>query len=149
MPPSAKPILIDSSVYLSALLPSDTYHEDSKKFFNHIKAEKAPSAIVVPFLVILEIFNNLHKNNVTAFDEFILYAFLEQDNSAIIALDVNFLSNIYLPHYRKLSLKTADSITAVTAIHYQAILISWDQKILEETKKFTPSLTPKQFLKEY
>ncbi len=139
-------LVIDSSVFLSAFLEKEVYHKDSICFFEDLK--KVQYKIIVPSLVIFEVLNNFYRHGGNKEQEERIFRNLQNSSAfSLIPLDSNFLEKIYLPLHHHFDLKTADSIFATIAFFYEAVLISWDKKLISQTKKHIQALTPKEFLK--
>lgn len=140
-----KKFLIDSSVYLSSLLPHDSTHQISRKFFAALQRETSLQ-IVLPLIVALEVINNVYRYTQTRQEDQILNALSDPALFTIVDIDTSFLQEIFLPHYTAFRLKTADSIIAVASLHHQATLVTWDKRLLRQTQDRLTTVTPAQVL---
>lgn len=130
-------IVIDSSVFLSALGTEDQFSLNSKKFFQVVPPE---TTITLPALVIAEIIVNLKKISPLP-PEFLKYF----EGMKIINLDFEFLKKLAETKGPDI-LKTSDFIIALTAKLHQAVLITWDKKHLSSDSDICESITPSEFV---
>lgn len=131
-------LLVDSSVFLSALLETDVHYADSKEFFGYLKEREVEISLVIPATVILEITNVLVKLGHPAEAGYLPRRFPTLET---IAIDDEFAARA-VPVLERVRLKTADAIIAIAAFLEKATLISWDKKLLAEAGKIVPSATP-------
>lgn len=130
-------IVIDSSVFLSALGAEDQFSLSSKKFFQAIPPE---TIIILPALVIAETIVNLKKIS-SAQPEFLKYF----EGMKIVDLNLEFLKK--LADTKGTSFfKTSDFIIALTAKLYKATLITWDKKHLLPENDICKAVTPLEFM---
>lgn len=137
-------LTIDSSVYLSALLPKDPFKKISQKFLREMEGRNID--IILPSLIPLEVANTLHRNGLNPEETKIVFQeFYETPRLRIVAIDHNLASSLILS-MKYFDLKTADWIIAGTCFALKSQLISWDLKLIAQTKKILSSRTPKQWL---
>lgn len=134
-------LLIDSSVFIAFFNDADVFHKESVIFFEKLLEDKN-TIIVLPVLVFLEIANVLRKK-IAAFNEGkLLEAFNKYEK-----IDLLFdYSREYLLLFNHFNLKTSDAIIASLAKMENATLVTWDEKLVKETKKLTNVKTPTTFL---
>ena len=132
-----KTLLLDSSVYISSLNTKDIFHKQTKKFALQLKNEKIE--IVVPVLVVLEVANILQQ---PAEDVFYIF-----EDGLLINLDLSLIKEI-IPLFKKVKIKISDAVIAATAKIYEAGIISWDKKLVKESKKLVNAYTPEEYLQE-
>ena len=132
-----KTLLLDSSVYISGLNTKDSFHKLTKKFAIRLKNKEVD--IIVPVLVVLEVANILQQ---PAEDVFYIF-----EDGLLINLDLSLIKEI-IPLFKKIKLKTSDAVIAATAKIYEAGIISWDKKLVKESKKLVNAHTPEEYLQE-
>ncbi len=131
-------LIIDSSVFISALGIKDEYSSDSRKFF-----EKCyDSEIFVPALVIAEVLTVLTKQGMKNAASLLKYF----SSLNLVPLDYGFLKYFVTHLPPSTTLKTSDLIVTLSASRHQAILITWDKKLLSENKKLLSITTPTEYL---
>lgn len=134
-------LTIDSSVFISALLPKDRFYDESRNFFEQIKRQEI--IIVEPITVVLEICNILVKNGVqdvrVVLDRLLKFHILELDKS--ILRDAHFV-------FQKCKLKTADALVVWCASVSESVLVSWDIRLLREAKKLAVAYRPSDYIKD-
>ncbi len=133
-------ITIDSSVFLSALIDGDRFHDESRVFFDNIKDQN--SVIVEPITVLLEVVNILIKNGVRDAG-LVLERLLEFQ---ILDLDASMFSDSQFV-FQKCRLKTADALVVWCASVSESILVSWDRQLLREAKKLAIAENPSEYIK--
>lgn|GEM_PF-3638665 len=129
---------VDSSVFLAALLTSDVTNAASQEYFRRVERESAEVRVFIPATVVLEVVNVLLKVDQRSAAE----EFLQQLPSLeVVAIDDRFIEEAtkLLPRLR---LKTADAIVALTAALNDAMLVTWDQQLLRQSKNITAAATP-------
>jgi predicted nucleic acid-binding protein len=135
-------LTIDSSVFLSALLPSDRLHDESRLFFERLK--ERPVTIVEPITVVFEVCNILVKNGVRdvsrVLERLMQFQILELDASSVP--DAQFV-------FQKCQLKTADAIVVWCASVSESILVSWDHKLTRQAKNLVRAYTPREYIKDH
>ena len=130
-------LLIDSSVYIAFLKNSDVFHKESVTFIEKLSEDKNVS-IVLPILVFLEIVNVLYKK-LSSFDEKKLLS----SYSKYEKVDLNFESTTnFMLLFKKVHLKTSDAIITACAKMKDAILVTWDERLIKEAKKIVNTQTP-------
>lgn len=134
-----KTFIIDSSVYISYLNPQDALHLETKKFINSVTSPDVNFA--VPIIVFLEVGNVLQKILPKFINEDLIKFFEEH---TIINLDLELAEQL-LVIFKNFNLKTSDAIIAALAKMENATLITWDEKLIKEAKKFVRIHTPKNF----
>lgn len=137
-------LTIDSSVYLSALVPSEYRHAVSQQFLAEV--ERTQSDVVLPAIIPLEIVNTLRRRGLTrakAID--LLDRLYHTDGMRIVAVDRAFSAQL-LTQRARLQLKTADWIIAGTCRHYRSQLITWDEQLLRRTKRLARTVMPEVWL---
>ena len=135
-----KTFILDSSVYISYLNPKDALHAKTKKFINSVTSPDVNFA--VPIIVFLEVGNVLQKI-LPKFTNKDLIKFFEEHT--FINLDLELAEQL-LVIFKNFDLKTSDGIIAACAKMENATLVTWDEKLIKEAKKFVPVQTPKEFL---
>lgn len=134
-------LLIDSSVFIAFFNDADVFHKESVVFFEELLEDK--NAInVLPILVFLEMANVLQQKIDAFNEEKLLEAFNKYEK-----VDLSFdSSRKYLLLFNKFHLKTSDAIITACAKMENATLVTWDEKLVKEAKKFANAQTPKTFL---
>lgn len=132
-------LTIDSSVFISALLPKDRFYDESRNFFEQIKRQEV--VIIEPITVVLEICNILVKNDVRGVQA-VLDRLLEFH---ILELDTRILQDAHFV-FQKCQLKTADAVVVWCASVSESTLISWDARLLREAKKLTIAQRPSDYI---
>lgn len=133
-------LVIDSSVFISHMGTNDEFTPTSQLFFKILFENK--EKVVIPTLVIAETLTVLkqqqHPNLQIIFKNF-------QDFDAI-PLDMGLLEKLRgILLKSTVTLKASDLVIALTAKVADAVLISWDKRMLTETS-ICPVLTPKQYI---
>lgn len=135
-------LLIDSSVFISFFNDADVFHKDSVVFFEKLLEDKNVIN-VLPILVLLEMVNVLQQKIGVFNEKKLLEAFNKYEK-----VDLSFEScRGYLLLFNRLHLKTSDAIITACAKLTNAILITWDEKLVKEAKKLANAQTPATFLK--
>lgn len=139
-------IVVDSSVFVSAINPAEPQHAISRRFFESLSAKEG--TVIIPWLVVLEVANTLarygslfsHFPNTERF-------FNRFDTYILRPIDEQFArqSIVFLPI---LKLTSADAIIAATAAINQAELISWNRQLLKSAQQIVAVRTPEEFLQE-
>lgn len=131
-------LTIDSSVFISSLLETDTFHKDSIDFFRLLTTQHA--SITEPITVVLEVANVLtkagRKTLSSVIDSFLQFHILPLDESLI--RDTLFV-------FSKVRLKTTDAIVVWCASASESTLITWDKALLREAKNLVPAFTPREY----
>ena len=133
-------LTIDSSVFIAALNPLDTFTEHSRQLF--AKAAASEWEIILPTIVVCEVANVLIRQDreMRVFD---IISYLEP--FAWIDLDMDeVLSSVKI--FSRFQLKTSDAIVATIALRYRSTLLTWDEQLLKESAKHMPAYTPSDFL---
>lgn len=134
-------VVIDSSVFLSALIDKEKRRLETLMFFQKLWREK--QAVYMPSLVVAEVVNRLGRiegENRAG----VVYRFLM--GFMIINIDELFLK-LSFPYWNQCRLKTSDAIMAITSSIYECVLVSWDEKLIAEARKITKATTPSDFLR--
>lgn len=131
-----KSILLDSSIYIASLNPQDSFHAKTKDFLLRLDKDLADFEIVVPVLIILEVANILKK---PAKDVLSIFT-----GGEIVEFTLDFIEKL-ISLFKPLKLKAADSTIVAVAKIYQAELISWDKKLIKESKKLLKAYTPEDY----
>ncbi|MBI5356571.1 PIN domain-containing protein [Candidatus Collierbacteria bacterium] len=134
-------VVVDSSVFLSALIEQEPRRLETLLFFKKLGGTK--ESVYLPSLVIAEILNRLQKLGGENRIE-IVYRFLM--SFTVINLDEAFLQQS-LPYWNKCRLKTSDAIIAITSAIYDTVLVGWDEKLVAEAGKITKAITPAEFIR--
>jgi len=134
-------LLIDSSVYIAFFKNDDAFHKESVAFIEKLSEDRNVS-IVLPILVFLEVANVLYKK-LGSFDEKkLLNSFSKYEK-----VDLNFESTAdFMLLFKKIDLKTSDAVVASLAKMENAILVTWDEKLIKEAKKLANAQTPASLL---
>lgn len=135
-----KTFILDSSVYISYLNPQDSLHEKTKKFINSITAPDID--FIVPIIVFLEVGNVLQKTSPHFKNEDLLRFF---EDHTIVNLDIELAKQLLII-FKNFNLKTSDAIITACAKLTNAALVTWDEKLVKEAKKFADTQTPTTFL---
>ena len=142
MIPMEDTLLIDSSVMIAAFLETDTHHADSKRFFEMLHKGERDHTLIEPATVVLEIENVLirldHAREAASLHEYF-------SSVEIVPIDEEFIGRAS-PLLQKVRLKTADAIVAITAHLWEAVLISWDKKLIREGRRIVSAYTPKEYM---
>lgn len=136
-------LLIDSSVYLSALLDGEVHQSDSRDLFQKLLQHNIQ--LIMPISILMELCMVAQRHQTNAVRNEIL-RFIEERAFELVILDETFFYESFLPHYSKFHLKTADAIIAATAISQHAVLITWDKALLRAHIKPSVALTPTDYL---
>lgn len=142
-----KHIVVDSSVFLSALIPEDVFHTQSVRFFSHLEENKIP--ILIPILVLMEVMQVGYKKMK---DPQLLHSWMltftrlnDAKGLRMIPLEAMFFSN-FLKFHVSFPLKTSDAIVSVTAAMENLPLISWDKQLVKASRHLVEAHTPSEFL---
>lgn len=130
-------ILIDSCVFVSSFMEDEIYSRESKLFFKIIPKT---TRIVIPVLVAIETVVTLFKKQVTNPDSLLDYF----NQFRLIPLDQTILKQVKIYLSNVLDLRAGDFIVAATAKLNDAIIVTWDKKLLEN--KICEAITPTEFL---
>lgn len=135
----------DSSFLVSFLIEDDSNHKISAEFMRKVLASK--KTFLMPMIVLFEVFHTLQRLdfftdplNQQRFDSFFNF-------KAFQYFDLNMkFFNLFreLPFFKKL--KASDAIIASGALLSAATLISWDNRLVENSLN---AYTPKEFLEKF
>lgn len=128
--------VIDSSVFVSSLGVNDEYTSDSRKFFEKCIGKE----IYVPTLVVAETLTVLSKQGMKNAAKLLKYF----SSLSLATLDHDFLKYFVTHLSPSTTLKTSDLIVALSASQHQAILITWDKKLLSLGGKLCQVKTPRE-----
>ena len=133
------PLVLDSSVVISCFGQGDEYSEMSRRFFKEV-ASKLEA--LLPTIVFVEVAVNLYLQKVPN----VRRALGVISGFKQIALDSTFAWNCakFAPSNR--ILRTSDFIIAVSARVNEAVLITWDKRLLDNG--VCEAVTPSEFLKK-
>ena len=137
-------LLIDSSVFIASLIETDRCHSASRHFFGVLERGEKQTVLVEPSTIILEIANVLTRSGRVREASLLLNYFTSVE---IVPVDNEFITHA-IPLLRRVNLKTADAIIAISAHLWDATLVSWDKKLLQEAKRITRAFTPEEYLKK-
>lgn len=132
-----KTLLLDSSVYVASLNSKDIFYKQTKKFNLKLQDQSVEVEVITPTLIILEIANVFKKPF-----EYLLPIFRA---NLIVELDLDLVREI-IPIFKEVNLKTSDAIIVAIAKIYKAELISWDKRLIRESRKLVKAYTPKEYL---
>lgn len=142
-----KHVVVDSSVFLSALIPEDAFHTQSLRFFSHLEEKKTP--ILIPILVLMEVMQVGYKKTK---DSQLLRSWMltftrlsEAKGLRMIPLESMFFAN-FLKFHVSFPLKTSDAIVSVTAAIENIPLVSWDKQLVKASRPLVEAHTPTEFL---
>lgn len=139
-------LVIDSSVFISALTPAEEHAGTSQAFFRALRGG-AYAGVVVPTTVVLEVGNILmQKGRLARSAPMLASVQAHFEEFEIVPVDDEFVSAALLL-FPRLALRTADAIVAVTASLYDAALVSWDARLLRGARVLVSALTPAEFLR--
>ena len=133
------PIVIDSSVFLSAFWSKDVFTEASETFFRRIPTD---ALVILPSLVIAEVLVNVAKQNPLGIKEALAYL----SHFRVVDLTLPFLHAIIGGMINVQALKTSDFIIAATAKLHQATLITWDKRLLAADGLLCPIMKPSDYI---
>lgn len=133
-------ITIDSSVFISAFLETDRFHEESKKFFHHLQSREL--LVIEPIIVLLEVLNVLTKAGVKDCSPILesFRAFHTMPLNDSMVSEAHFV-------FQKCQLKTSDAIIVWCASASESTLVSWDAQLVREAKKLTVAQRPSDYLR--
>lgn len=138
-------LVVDSSVFVSALAETEEHQEVSRRFFAHLATRSV--SVVVPTTVVLEVGNALIRKGLLARSAPVLASLHARfEEFEIASVDEEFVAHALLL-FPRLSLRTADAIVAVTAGLNDAALVSWDRRLLRGARVLVSTLTPAEFLR--
>lgn len=139
-------ITIDSSVFVSAFIAGDCFYDISTNFFDAIGNSKF--SVVMPLWVYIETINTLSHYFIGKDSLNKVYNFFDSHYFDWLKIDFDFIENCS-GLFGKFKLKTGDVTIACTAHLYNSTVISWDQKLIRETRKNgLEAYTPAEFLKK-
>lgn len=133
-------ITIDASVFVSAFIPGEPFHANSKVFMRQVQAGNLP--IIVPTLVIPEIAAALSRGQNKP-DLGIAFAekVAEFPNLTLISLDDN-LARLSAETAARYKLRGSDAVYAAVAIRFGAQLVTLDREQLERLKEAISAREP-------
>lgn len=137
-----RPLLIDASVFVSAVLESDVHHRASREFFKTLRRAEERPLFIVPATVVLEMANVLtkfgkHRQAASMAERFPILQ--------TVAIDDTFITQA-IPVLQKVRLKTADATVAISAFLHNATLVSWDRQLLREARRIVSTALPDQYI---
>ncbi len=130
-------LVIDSSVFISAVGEKNVNSYPSQQFFGLLKRDIA----IIPILVVIETITILGKQGNKQIEEILDYLL----SMKTVNIDPEFLAKTKQWLIGRTSLKTSDLLIAVTAKLHSCTLITWDKQLLKNAHKICPTLTPTQF----
>lgn len=134
-------VIVDSSVFISALGIREIYSQNSRQFFQSLTDEQ----VILPSIVVEEILVNLRKQGKK--NLLVIYKYLQ--SFELIFLNKDFIRQT-LPLLQKTShLKTTDFIIAASASSLKGKLVTWDEKLLLYGKAICEVMTPKDYLQQH
>lgn len=141
-----KRITIDSSVFISGFIPTDSNFSKSREFIQKIIEKE--NQILIPLTSLMEIIHayfratkDLEKTD-QIYKKFIEWNLTRQ----IRFLNLEAEDLIYFTaHHHRFPLKTADTLVALTAHRLKCPLITWDKQLLKAMPK-VEVMTPTEFL---
>ena len=74
--------------------------------------------------------------------------FLIFKDSLVVDLDLDLVREI-IPFFKKINLKTSDAVIAAAAKIFKTDLISWDKKLVKESRKLVKAYTPTEYLEKF
>jgi len=140
-------LVVDSSVFISNLIESETNHAVSRRFFSF--ANKNNITLCIPMSALFEVLHvYLRKSNKEKRDQ--LYQKIINANMKggirLINLEATFLLH-FVAFHELFSIKTADAVIALTAHRLRLPLITWDKQLLEGAQKNITAMDPEAFLR--
>lgn len=128
-------------------MPSDRNHKVSRRFFQTVR--KKNIVIFIPMLTLFEILQTYFRISGDRERTDQLYAEMIEWNISkrlhLINLEATFL--VYFTAFHHLfQIKTSDAVIALTAHRLKIPLVTWDKKLLYQTKNQIDAFTPKEFL---
>lgn len=141
-------LVIDSSVFLSALNPSESGSRTSRQLFALLKQSRKVELTILPMIVPIEVANILLQTG-ELFLHFEGFEAFYKHFKQYVLLDINlpFMRKL-LPQLNYFKLRTNDAIVSATALLYDASIISWDKQLVRAASPFMPAFTPDEFIKE-
>lgn len=141
--------VIDSSVYIARFNKKDVFHSVTKRFFLQLEKVLSEAHFFMPSLVLFEVANYFCREgnlNMKKTYERFERAVLKDLQFTIDILDFEFLFAFrrFIP---KVRLKTSDAAIACSAAIHNAVLVSWDKRLLKNAKPHVAIMTPREFLK--
>jgi|GEM_PF-928035 len=134
-------ITVDSSVFVSSFLETDTFHKESAYFFQELQSREI--LIVEPIIVLLEILNVLTKTGKKDLSV-VLRAFAGYHT---LPVDQYMIEEAIFT-FGKCHLKTSDNLVVWCASVSESTLISWDARLLREAGKLVVAKKPTEYMKE-
>jgi len=137
-----KNIIIDSSVFISALIEEETHHQVSLRYLESLLSSSQKVQVIIPRLVLIEISNvlfRLYKDSKKA--KKLIVMIKNTDNYHIVDIDEEVEAST-TKCLTKMSLKTSDLIICSIAHVAQGTLVSWDKKMMKEFNKVGQTQTP-------
>lgn len=130
-------LILDSSVFISFFNDTDVFHRKTEAFLKKI-IKKQGLVIILPVLIFLEILHILYKQ-LSKFDEKTVFTIFSKYEK----VDISFtLVPQILPLLKELDLKTSDAIIVALTKLFDATLITWDKKIINQAKEVIKVKTP-------
>lgn len=140
-------IVVDASVFLARLMPSDGHFDSALRFFDMLRKKKI--IVTIPVTTLFEIlhayFRTTKNRNAT---DAIYQEMIEWNLSKslhLVNIESSFLIH-FIAHHHLFDTKTADAIVATTAYHLKYPLVTLDKGLLKNAKKHTEAMTPEEFL---
>ena len=130
-------LTLDSSVLVALFNQEDSHHQQTRHLIEFLK-DQSPR-VIVPLTIILEVVHILQKKAKGKTSIPLLLEYFGQFQ--IVNLDTDFIS-LFIQHHTLFSLKTADTIVAITAFAFQTTLVSWDDQLIKQAKSHIRAVTP-------
>ena len=134
------PIVVDSSVFVSSLSPSDSTCDISQKFLSKLGTQE----VILPTLVLAEVATVLHRIGYTK----ILTVVRNISAFAQVPLDQEFIDFLLARLPKMPPIKTADMIIVCASKEKHATLVTWDRQLLKLPKKICEVVTPEAYLRD-
>jgi predicted nucleic acid-binding protein len=138
-----KAVVVDASVWVSRLIPSDVNYDASYLWMEQYKITK--KLIVSPAILLIEVAaaisrqtgnSNLAKEAVAKLSDLSMIRIIPLDNT-LIHLSVDIAA--------KLQLRAADAIYVAVAKQLSVPLVSWDKEQLRKASSLLTTYTPETY----
>lgn len=133
-------LVVDSSVFIASLSPSDSTHDISRQFLSKLAVQD----VILPTLILAEVATVLHRNKYKEIPTVIRNI----STFPLVHLDHDFIEQMMGKLPEMPVLKTADMIIVICAKAAKATLVTWDKQLLKLQKKVCEVITPDGFLRD-
>jgi len=139
-----KAVVVDASVWVSRLIPSDVNYDASYLWMEQYKITN--KLIVSPAILLIEVAaaiarqtgnSDIAKEAVTKLSDLSMMRIIPLDNT-LIRLSIDMAAN--------LQLRAADAIYVAVAKHLSIPLVSWDKEQLRKASSLLTTYTPETYI---